>query len=184
MILGLRHHAHKSLRLEIFAESLGVPHAHSKRHGKAKAHERKVLPASRHSLMLSVLLATVALVDAERGSTRTRKDMFYARFGEYNELYLPLDYLLRGLREATSEDLNVDFQEHFAEAVEERAVRWSLPSEAACHAEAKGMSHKRKGAVLAGRCGGPFINIDRFLALYDSPYHGMTLCCGTLKSFY
>jgi mannonate dehydratase len=26
--------------------------------------------------------------------------------------------------------------------------------------------------------------IDRFLALYDSPYHGMTLCCGTLKSFY
>ena len=164
MLVGLRVHADESLRLEMFADALGVPFS-TDGTSVRKYKRRGVIPPHRFSLMLSVLLSTVTLLDNERGLTKTRKDQFLARLGEYNELYVPFAYLMRGMGMAIASDLNPDFREDFAEAVELNAQPLLLADSAACQADARTRQHKRKGTVLGGTFGGPFMNIDRFLNL-------------------
>ena len=72
---------------------------------------------------------------------------------------------MRGLTNAVQTDLNPDFRERFVESVEQNAQPLLLKDEAECAADATAMAHRRRGAVLAARVGGPFVNIDRFLAL-------------------
>jgi len=159
MVLGLRAHGDKSLRLQLFAESLGLDSS---------------LDQHRHSLILSVMLSTIMIMDQERGLTRMRKDQFFARFGEYNELYLPFEYLLRGLQQAVDAELNHEFSERLIGAIVHRSQPYLLDSEKDCQADARATVHRRKGAVLGARVGGPFVNIDRFLNLVQNEHREAT----------
>jgi hypothetical protein len=217
MIIGLRQHVDKSMRLQLFAETLGI--------GFGDYNGR------RHSVMLSVLLSTIQLMENERGVTRMRRDQFFARFGEYNELCtrplarrralatpvarvpppalcvpmpccsacahtlilcewllpprsrgcsplpvadLPYAYLCRGLLQTVDAELNADFSEKMQEAVNLAVQPYLIDSEKHCVEDAKGMVHKRRGHVLGARCGGPFVNIDRFLWIVEQEHREAT----------
>lgn len=84
----------------------------------------------------------------------------------YNEIYLPLSYLLRGLQaalEATQPSLAGSAHETFLAAVRQRTRELAHATEIACHEESMGLPHRRRGTLLASRVDGPFINIDHFL---------------------
>ena len=86
----------------------------------------------------------------------------------YNEIYLPLSYLLRGLHaavEANHPSLAGPAHEAFVAAVRQRTNELALTTESACHDESMSLPHRRRGTLLAANVGGPFINIDRFLSV-------------------
>ena len=77
MVVGLKEHREKSLRLDLFAESLGL----TRWDRAGTAHEMgsgTMLPGHRHALMLSTLMSAVTLMDSERNATRMRKDQVRA----------------------------------------------------------------------------------------------------------
>ena len=162
MAVGLHAHSEKSLRLQIFTLSLGLDGGLG-------------LDVHGYSHMLSVLHATVTLMDNERGVTRMRKDQFFARFGEFNELFMPREYLVRGLLETVEAELNSEYSERFVAAIEHRMAPHLLRTVAECEAEARGMKPRRKAAVLGANFRGPFVSVDRFLWTIVSEHRDATV---------
>jgi hypothetical protein len=121
-----------------------------------------------------VLLATVNLMDKERLLTHVRREKFFARFGEYNEMYLPYDYLCRGLAQTVEAETHVDFSDKMIDAIAHRAQPFLLATESECQAEARGMVQKRRGHVLGANAGGPFCNLDRFLWIIEHEHRQAT----------
>ena len=163
LILGLRKESGRSLRLQIFMESLGM------------GDETKgAMPPQRQQLMLSVLLTTVTLLDKERTLTRCRRDQFFARFGEYNELFIPFEYLRRAFQETAADALSADFRGNYVNRVSQLCRAHLLESERDCQNFARGLPYKRKGCVLAVRAGGPFMSVDEFLSLVISEHKAIS----------
>ena len=109
LLLGLKEHVGKSLRLRIFVQALGfvANDGGGGKNGKdgdggskrgacgdedegldgslaptMAQHQPLLISARRYSLMLSVILNTVKLLDAERASTRTTRDKFFSHYGQ------------------------------------------------------------------------------------------------------
>ena len=146
---GLRAHHAKSARVGFFAAATGL-----------LLDEPSASSSLGFELVASLLDATVYLMEEESSRTRTNRRAFWARFAELNALYLPLDYLQRGLQRA------IESQHADVRAILPARVDAAVPvlnDKAACAADAARLMKGARVVVLAEKAGGPFVSFDAYV---------------------
>eukprot|EP00325_Prymnesiales_sp_UTEX-LB-985_P001037 CAMPEP_0174708224 /NCGR_PEP_ID=MMETSP1094-20130205/10532_1 /TAXON_ID=156173 /ORGANISM="Chrysochromulina brevifilum, Strain UTEX LB 985" /LENGTH=341 /DNA_ID=CAMNT_0015906741 /DNA_START=9 /DNA_END=1034 /DNA_ORIENTATION=+ len=152
MYRGLARHRHLSPRLQTFANCTGL-------------FTSEALPSATFNLMMAVFEAITDTMDAERAITQVRRDQFFLRWGEMNELYLPVSYVLRGLSKALEHE-----HPEVKEALLPQLTTWieanAAPTSTACgNQPATSTFTNAKLCVLgAKRVTGGFVHADLFIA--------------------
>jgi len=88
MFRGLARFGHGSARLRNFKAATGLFN---------KKKNQIIMGSLQLEIFLSTFESIAALMGEEKIMTQVRHDQMYVRWGEINELYLPVGYLLRGL---------------------------------------------------------------------------------------
>jgi len=149
MYSGLLKFRKKSLRMMLFSAELAL-------------FNDNALELPVQTLALSCLKNILALMERERTITRLHKGVFFQRYTEINELFVPCEYLYRGAELALASH---------GDKLRDSMVEWTkgelrkivLPTEEACFAKAKANELSRKCTVIGGMVDGGFGSLDQFL---------------------
>ena len=151
LYVGLCDNRHKAHRLLLFASSLGL-----------WASEELAPPS--HAFMLSTLRCIFAVMEKERALTHFTQRAFFARYAEMKQVWLPVEYLLRGLDAAMTGD-PPEMAEPLRHGAAAAAADLAAPTMAACTEASASDALLKRAAVLAPKMGGDqgFAPLDAWL---------------------
>jgi len=122
--------------------------------------DEKVLQPAQHTILLEVVECIAQAMDAERALTQCRRDQFFLRWGEVNELYVPVGYVLAGVAAALEHE-HPEMRDVLGAKLQETVNSLLIEDVKACErlAEAAG----RRPCVLGKRLQRGYVEIDSVL---------------------
>lgn len=148
MFKGLSRHRADSTRLRMFAASTGL------------FPEEATLEGPQQGVVLEAVESIAQAMDAERALSQCRRDQLFLRWGDVNELFVPLTYVLRGLDGALQHE-HPELRDALLPKLMASAESMMLPDVKACEAYAK--ARRLRPCVLGKKLAKKFVVLDEVL---------------------